>query len=251
MRKLTQGIAAGLLGLLLVAAAAADDFRIETRLYIDDEKEPLSENITLFHAGQVYDFQSEPARITVFDPPRSRFILLDPQRKTKTEFPTIYPEQLAQKLRDWAAGHSDAFLKFQANPSFEERLDESPLVFSSPWMTYEVKADKAPNAEAARQYGEFSDWYARLNTMSNTTVLPFARLYVNAALRDRQLVPTEVRRTIVHRGEQVARTEHHVVWRLSTADLKRIDRTGEDLATFKSVPLDLFNGKRPDQAKAD
>jgi hypothetical protein len=110
-------------------------------------------------------------------------------------------------------------------------------------MTYEVKAERAPDAESARQYSEFSDWYARLNTMSNVTLLPFPRLKVNAELRERQLVPTEVRRTV---DKQVARTEHEVIWRLSNDDRKRIDQTGEDMATFKKIELkEYLQQKKP------
>jgi hypothetical protein len=247
MRSQCSGVAlVWALFFLLSASVWAGDFRIATRLYVADEKEPQAENVTLFHSGQVYDYQGDGGEVTVFDPPRHRFILLDGQRQVRTEVATESVETFAQKLKTWAAAQSDEFLRFQANPSFEMQLADQPLTFSNQYMTYQVKADKAPDADAARQYSEFSDWYARLNTMSNQTLLPFPRLKVNAELRERQLVPTQVRRTV---DGQEARTEHEIVWRLSSADRKRIEQTGEDMATYKLVKLPEYLRKKvPEQA---
>ena len=48
----------------------------------------MSQNTTLFEAGYVYDYLSDPDRVAVFDQPHGRFIVLDPVRKVKAEVKT-------------------------------------------------------------------------------------------------------------------------------------------------------------------
>lgn len=227
--------------------ARAEDYHIDTTLYVGDDKDPSSENVTLFYSGQVYDFPENGGAVTVFDPPRARFILLDPARQVQVELPTAELERFARGLQHAAAERAPAQLKFLGNPKFDETIDPSTgaTTYSSPWLTYHLRTESARTEEAARQYGEFSDWYARLNTRTGNTPLPLARLEINARLKERRLIPTEVTRTLVQpRGllkqEVVVRTEHHVTWGLSATDLDRISRVGDDLARFEKVSYAEF-----------
>src|SRR6185436_19830728 len=83
----------GILALLLAGplAAVAQDFRMDTEIYVDDDKKkpPASETLTIFKDGRVYDFVlTDPQEITIFDPQRGKFTLLDPVRKMKAEVAT-------------------------------------------------------------------------------------------------------------------------------------------------------------------
>ena len=86
-------------------AARAEEFRIETRVYVGDEKEPVSETTTLFLDGVVYDFLAEPAQIAVFRKPGGgkpgRFILLDPEHGVRTEIdqPSNWPGRWKSSAR--------------------------------------------------------------------------------------------------------------------------------------------------------
>ena len=51
-----------LLGTWVDAEVAAEDFRIETAVYVADEEQPVSKNVTLFEAGVVYDFLEQPVK---------------------------------------------------------------------------------------------------------------------------------------------------------------------------------------------
>ncbi len=234
----------------------ADDFRIHTELFVEDEKKPANEYTTLFKSGLVYDYRANPPQVTIFDPPRARFILLDPQRKLRTEKSTDDIEKFVERLQTWAANHSDPFLQFQAHPSFDETTDNSTgeLIFSSEWTTYRIKADVAANADTYRQYAAFSDWYARLNVLTGSTVLPFPRLRVNESLAEKQLVPSEVRLKVISsnklpagRSQLQLRTQHHVVWALSAADQRRLEQTAEDVATFKKVSFEDYRKSELEQ----
>jgi len=236
--------------LACATATRGDDFHIDTALYVGDDKEPRSENVTLFHSGQVYDFAADGGEVTLFDPARARFVLLDPARRVQVELPTAEIEGFARQLQRAAAGRPAAELKFLADPQFNEAIDPTTgaSTYSSPWLTYQLRTESARTEEAARQYGEFSDWYARLNTRTNVTPLPLARLAINARLKERRLIPVEVTRTMVQqRGlikqELVVRTEHHVTWGLNANDLERVAQVGADLAQFQAVTYEEYRSR--------
>jgi hypothetical protein len=231
-----------------VGAAQADDFRIETKVYSGKIKTPVSQNTTFFRAGYVYDYLSNPDRleqVAVFDQPHGRFILLDPVRKLKAEVATDDVLLFATKLHAVAAKSSNAFTKFSADPDFDVTFSEDgELILASPQLTYRLQTVPAGSPEAAAQYREFCDAYARFNTMANPgSTPPFARLVVNAELAKRGLVPAEVQLTIPAQSRAKAvslRSEHIVSWRLLPRDDEKIAETAKQLVTFKKVDFDEF-----------
>jgi hypothetical protein len=234
------------LGLLLavgstvwIPVAKGEDFRIETKVYSGKSKQPVCINTTLFRAGHVYDFMSDPERIAVFDPAHGRFVLLDPARKLKAEVKTEEIQEFVERLQSVAAQSSNSITRFAANPQFDVQFDEDgKLELTSPQIVYTLKTQPAKSPEAADQYREFSDWYTRFNSLANPgSTPPFARLVVNDELYKRSLVPTEVHKTV---GSAIARTEHLVSWRLLQRDNQRIAETANQLTTFKLVNFDDF-----------
>src|SRR5262245_19193915 len=112
---------------MVSAAGLAEDFRIETKIYVGNAKKPASETVTLFYDKGVYDFISEPEQIAVFNKPAGgkpgRFILLDPPHRIKTTLSTDQLMGAMEKLRTWAGRQSDPFLQFAANPQFKESFE--------------------------------------------------------------------------------------------------------------------------------
>lgn len=231
---------------------AAADFRIESKVYVGDESKPVSETLTLFQTGVVYDFLAQPAQITVFKKAlgsgQGRFILLDPARQEKTELTTDQMLRFSTQLKAWAAGQEDPLLKFSADPNFQQEFDEreSQLTFRSGAISYRVVAQAAHSSEAAQQYREFSDWYARLGAMLNPgSNPPFPRMAVNAVLGQQQLIPREVHLLVpgmkpYRKNDLVVRSEHRIGWRLSREDREKIDEAGKYLVTLKNVDFDQF-----------
>jgi hypothetical protein len=227
----------------MAAPLAADDFRIETKVYAGKDK--VSHNTTLFEAGYVYDYLSDPERVAVFDQHHGRFIVLDPVRKVKSEVKTDDVRIFAEAFREQAKNSSRAFMNFAAAPDFQVDFEQSnELTLTSDFVTYKLTTIPANTPEASQQYREFSDWYARFNAMSNPGAMPpFPRMAVNDELAKRALVPTQVHLTIAAAiGAKAVslRSEHHVAWRLLPSDHKKIAETGRQLATFKSVDFSKF-----------
>lgn len=235
----------------LTRLGLADDFRIQTKVYAGKEKKPVSQNVTLFQAGYVYDYLSDPERVAVFDQAHGRFILLDPSRKVKVEIKTGDVLVFSQKSHDWAAQSSNAFLKFAADPQFEVAYsDEGELMLGSQYLSYRVETVPASTPKTSQQYREFSDWYARFNSMYYVgSTPPFPRLEVNRELAERGLIPTQVainipaQRTLGVRGVSM-HTEHRVSWRLLQRDLERIAETANQLAAFETVDLREFQAQK-------
>lgn len=245
---------------LIPAATRGEDFRIQTKVFKEEEKEPVSQNTTIFRAGQVFDFLSEPAEITIFDRPRGdrlgQFVLLDPQRQLQTEVPLALVQETMQKISGWAAGRDDTMLNFLARPQFTEKTnDKGVCTFTSPYLTYQVKATPAPTADVFQQYDEFSDWFVRLNTMLSVRSRPpygMARLAVNVSLRARKEIPSEVT-LVVSSGRLIKkqvtyRSEHQFTTLLPQSDLARIDKSGTYRATFKKVSFEVYSSAPPETA---
>lgn len=250
----------GILVLLLVLAtsvATAEEFRVETQVFSGKETTPVSETVTLFSAGRAYDFLTKPNEVTVYDKTGGRVVLLDPARKVRTEIKYEKLNDFMGTLQSWAARQPDPLLKFAADPRFEQSLDESTstLNFSNTFMTYQLTTAKAPTESMARQYREFCDISVRLNAITNPgSIPPFPRLLVNEALAKAELIPQQVHLTIAPRqrfgGKPIQmRTEHRLINRLSEADSRRINETGELLVTFTPVSLQAYLRPTDDDAK--
>ncbi|MGD9632799.1 MAG: hypothetical protein AB7G28_07410 [Pirellulales bacterium] len=241
-------------GALLATAAFAEGFRIETKVFVGDEEKPISKSTTLFQDGVVYDFLKDPEQIAVFrkrgggEP--GRFILLDVNRRVRTELSTDQLAGAMNKLRNWAARQREPFLKFAANPQFEETFDRETgqLLLASHEESYTIKTESADAPEAMAEYREFLDWYARLNTLIHAGPPPEPRLQVNAALARYQVVPVTVE--LAREGEkEKLRAEHDFTWLLSKQDLGKIDDARAAIVAYREVDNEQFlEGLRRDAA---
>lgn len=225
--------------------AAAEGFRIETNIYANGKDDAVSTTTTLFLDGVFYDYLDDPRQTAVFRKPGNgkpgRFILLDPARRVRTELTTDQLAGAMDKLRKWAARQEDPFLKFAANPEFDEEFDADTgrLTLASYEENYTLETSPAGDLERLAEYREFLDWYTRLNTLLQAGPPPEPRLKVNAALTRHKLVPLKVE--LLRSGEKdPIRAEHNFTWRLSKSDFERIDDTNASLAAYREVANDEF-----------
>jgi hypothetical protein len=245
------GIVTGLFGQIHGVEAQSQDFRIETHVFVGDEPEPVSHTVTLFASGVVYDFVDEPSQTAVFRHPTAtrpgQFILLDPTGQRRTEISTERIERLMKKLSRWADQQENELLKFSAKPEFEETFDETTgqLTLSSQFWTYHVATVPAEQPTVLTRFREFSDWYARLNTMMHGTPPPLPRLKLNEALTRHGVVPVEIRRTVSEDSTEL-RATHLFSWRLSREDHARLDEVRRHLANFDKVENETFLALRAD-----
>ncbi len=223
---------------------AAEAFRIETKIYTGDPKdkkiEPISKTTTLFKDGIVYDFLENPEQTAVFRKATGgkpgRFILMNDKERAQTEVSTEKLANTMKDLRKWASGQKDPFLKFAANPRFDEIFDRNTgkLVLASPLETYTVETSPATqHQDSMTDYHEFLDWYTQLNTLQTSPVPPDPRLKLNDALIRHRVVPTKVE--LKRTGEDLVWADHDFTWRLSQEDLQRIEDVQSGLTAYKQV----------------
>jgi hypothetical protein len=234
--------------LALGVVARGEDFRVDSRVTMGEDRQTFAENTTIFHGGRVYDFLSEPAGVTVFDPKAGRFTILDQARQVQTVVSSQEVNKFMEKVKTAAAGNSEPFLQFLANPKFQERMDAkaSRMQLTSEFLRYEVSLQKPVSGELARQYTEFSDWYAKLNTMLNVGGLPpFARMTVNARLRSLKQLPSDVHLTIVDHSTPEKRevhffSEHTFTSELSDDDLEQVKQVAALFKACEKVELAAY-----------
>ncbi len=221
--------------------AAADDFRMENQVFAGDGKEPASRSTTIFCDGVVYDYLGN--EVIVFDKAAAHFTLLDTVRRVRTGVTCRQVTSFTERLQQSAAAADDPFLLFLAAPEFDERFDKASreLTLSSSWMTYRLLLVEAGSRAVTEQYREFSDWYAKLNTVLHPgSKPPFARLLVNAAMAKYGTVAKEVFLTLTPNKKSPpqrieVRSRHQFVRRLAQSDRDRVTRTREFMTDFKTV----------------
>ncbi len=228
----------------------AEDFRVENRVFAGGKKTAVSRSTTVFLDGVVYDYLENPAEIIVFEKDRSRFTLLDTTRRVRAELPTQKVAEFTEKLRQSASQQKDPFVRFLADPKFEEQYDEDSgeLTLSSSWMTYRLELVDAGSSAIAQQYREFSDWYARVNAVLNPgSKPPFARVLVNVAMAKREATAREVHLTMTPKRtfppkRVKLRSEHQFVHQIVQADADRAVQTRQFMQIYKLVGFAEYIG---------
>ncbi len=223
----------------VVVTAQAEDFRIDTEIFLDDQKEPVFETLTIFHRGVVYDFlRTGVEEVTLFDRERQRLVLMDTRRQVKTVLPM---DSIISSMAELKVQLSSEHGKFLLGESAELGEDEQGWIkLANERITYRAKCIPPDDKTAALEYQEFADWYARLNAMRPHNLPPFLRIKLNSEIAKKGLMPKTVERTIAENRmlsskQQVVRSEHLANWRLSHSDRRLIDRANAALANFREV----------------
>ncbi len=245
--------------------AIGEDFRVNNTVYAGEKKEPISQSVTIFHDGIVYDCLRTPAETVVFDRMLKKFSLLNMSNATRTELTTRdvndFIARFESRLRSVIEKKPDPLLRFMADPKFEEKSDESAgkLTLSSPLVSYTLTLSPSQGETIAAQYREFADWYARLNLrLTRGAMPPFARLVVNDAVARRKAIATQVTLTInpprpdgsqssalAAAKTRTIRSTHNIVRPLSAADLQQVDRIKKAMIAFR--PVDFENYRKGEQ----
>jgi len=242
-------------GTQVAAVSMALDFRVETDLFIGTEKDPVGENLTLFAGGQVYDFLlSGSKEITIYDPARGQFKLLDTKRKLRSDISTQLLLEKVEATESLIAKGDDPFMRAVMKPKFDTKVEEFEengetrvrITMTSKEITYKVVGAKPKHPEAIHAYRQFCDYFARFNSVRLGGFPPGSRLALNEALAERGLVPIEIERTIVSPGKKLEhRTRHLINYILSNQDLQKINAAGNYLAEFGAVDFEQHRRMPP------
>ena len=215
------------------ATAAAQEFRIATRIYDvtntgeDAQPQAVANSLSLFYHRKVYDIVDTDGEVIIFEPAENRFSILSTLRSLAT---TVDLDEIKHKLkvaeketfehvgRNRAIDRSytdiaDA-LQFHLQPSFEESFTPASklLTLASEHVTYSVKCAKIESRVRLDRYLEYADWMARLNYLLNPhSLYPASRLELNDALRRHQMMPIEVTQVLTIRDKRRWKARHKLI----------------------------------------
>ncbi len=201
--------------------------RVESEIFVGDNKQPVARSLTLFRNGIAWDFLEQPAgdntkdanrsdtlssnpsdeptqtdssqmvlqEIVLHDPARDRVVIIDPKRNVKTQIEAIRLERLSVSLASWARKADDRLVRWAAGPDFGDGIQEkgSSLVLVGPRVRYAVDFAAAPSADTSAIYSRFADTAILLKALLHPGGLPpFPRLAINRRVSAAGGIPTTV-----------------------------------------------------------
>ena len=205
--------------------------RVESEIFVGDNKQPVARSLTLFRNGIAWDFLEQPAgiaagdnakdanrsdtlssnpsdepaqtdssqmvlqEIVLHDPARDRVVIIDPKRNVKTQIEAIRLERLSVSLASWARKADDRLVRWAAGPDFGDGIQEkgSSLVLVGPRVRYAVDFAAAPSGDTSAIYSRFADTAILLKALLHPGGLPpFPRLAINRRVSAAGGIPTTV-----------------------------------------------------------
>jgi hypothetical protein len=224
-----------------VAPAISPSFRIETEVFEGTQTKPQSQHLTLFDAGVVYDLPVGGGTIvSIFDPQRSRVMLLHKIQKVRASISTETLIQISAQARAAAvAAGAEKKLGLNARVMPSGSADTYVIEFDN--TKYTAVTQPAFHERIASEYAAFTVWACRLNLARHVGSPPFARMTLADFLATEKALPRQIKLD-ARPGlkTRTYRSEHLYVGRLSDLDRRKISEVGEMIASFSEVEFSAF-----------
>ncbi|MBQ18220.1 MAG: hypothetical protein CMJ65_13975 [Planctomycetaceae bacterium] len=234
----------------LSGIVSAQEFGVYTRVFNLAGSKPkappriIVRSLTLFRSGKAYDSIHSAGEVTVFEPARRRFVILNGPRRLATEVSFSEIKNSLQKAesatREYVAqlrrnGDPDSLaavgpLQAQLDPGFSEQYDRASSILILPGRAFQYRVgctatpstpgvDRMAFGSARQRYLEYADWIARLNYLLHPRALfPAPRVVLNNSLRSRKLLPLTVELRAHAADDFHLRAEHQFHWQLTGKD---------------------------------
>ena len=224
----------------------APQIKIETKIFRGNDTKASGANITLFDNSLVYDFMFEkpgdekPIEVVIFDPNRSRFIMLNPRTNSRTELELLDIYKLIEDMK--TQRQLDAEREFLINIEFDETtFADGVLTLRSKKLTYKTSGQKPKDETHFNLIMRYMDEYARLNATQPRALPPFARLELNSQIRAYNFVPNVVEVNLNLGGQEIVlKTKHQIEWHLQEKDQELINYAKKLLLNSERVNFAQF-----------
>jgi hypothetical protein len=247
MRFLLLMIVAAFVLAVATPATYAQQFKIESQIYLNGEDKPSSANTTLFSDGLVFDFQTQGSQsheAIILQPKEHQTILLDRLRRMKLVLDDVQLIKMADALRKETA--QDKRAGFLVNQRFEERLslDNGAATLKSPTIEYTIRGSRPRDLAVFPIYSNFIDAFTRLQVTDPHAFSPFPRMRLNETIRKVGWIPTEVAvqfksNPLMKQGLKAV-SKHTFIAELSASDKDKIVELKSEWLNFESVDLYEF-----------
>ena len=233
--------------ILFCSPVCAQQFRIDTKVYANGNKKPISVSQTLFDKAVAYDFLENPREVAIIELNSGKIQLVDVARKMVTRVGARQMFQFVAAIQARLLKKPNRVAVWLFDPKFELNYDpiRRQIKLTHPFLTYTAIGTPVEGKVkgADMNFQLFADAMARLNTFRNG-VPPRPRLRLNLAMRSRKLIPTKVNRVIAFNSgpKQTAKSVHTIKWALNEQDLARIEKAQGYLSDkqFRNVALRKF-----------
>ncbi len=237
MQQLLPVALAAILALTFASRPAwSQEFRVDSRVFVVGQSEPVSTSQTYFTKDIICDIAAD-GQATLIHRKTESVTIVDPKRRLRCE---ISADELFRAIAAITARVADKppVVRFAAAPNFESTWseDENKLQMTGGPLSYTVETLVPESTSASAAYQQFADWLARLNATQPGGLPPQARLLLNAQLRSVARVPTRVSRKCSHLPNHFFST-HTYGWALDDRDHARIDERKRQAKEFQAVTL--------------
>ena len=226
--------------------AVAQQFWVYTRVTrpVKADNKPADEvvarSLTLFHAGQVYDWIPSVGEITRLEPSHKRFSIISAKNMIATHVSFEEINRLIASAREETGNYANRLidrggrnaksvaepLLFQLNPKFKQSYstESHELKLLSERFSYVVDCRESENPESLEAYLMYADWAARLNyALHPQTFFPEPRLELNRSLRKLKRIPAKVQLRVEFDRPIRLQADHQFGWKLRSDDRQRIN----------------------------
>lgn len=220
---------------------AAPSFRVEIEIFEGTQAKPQSQHLLLFDSGVIYDLPiGVGTTVTVFDPSRTRVMLLHKTQRVRTSISTESLIQISAQARAAAidAG-AEKSLGLNARVTPTGSAGDYSIEFGD--TKYSVKSQPTLSEGVSAEFAAFTMWACRLNLARQVGSPPFARMTMAEFLAAEKVLPRQIALD-VRRGlkTRTYRAEHLYVGRLSDLDRKKISDVGQMIASYDEVQFAEF-----------
>ena len=228
------------------------EFRIETKMFTEDGKEPAFTNKTIFSQGLIFDFpmaagNKAPEEVLVYDSNLKVISLLDLKRQMQVRLLDVQLKKMTDSVRQQMA--TDDRARAMVEQTFEEKLDAdkgSLELIGSQNMTYRLYGTTPKSPKLLSAYFEFLDVFTQVQITDPKKLPPFARLRLNESIRRVGWVPDRVEVSVgksdFFPSSFKARTEHKIFMDVTDRDRSEITLAKKNWAALPEVSLAKYRG---------
>ena len=230
------------------------EFRVNNKVTAHDSGEILSDGKTIFSHGNVYDFLEIAGTISVYNPQKGVFYLLDTNRKEKLIVTQKEVDTYVESLRQWGITHENSNVRVFFVPDFKVQYNSESrqYTFASELLTYfvtPVSPERAPMLEMYRQFARNSCKFNIMLSPGSKTL--FARMQLNETIFNAGMLINKLQLSIreprgmgLYSKPQVFLSEYQYLPRLVESDRVAVRNADECIANFKEITFAQFRKRQ-------
>ena len=230
------------------------EFKIETKMFTGNGKEPVFTNNTIFSEGLIFAFpmvagSKAPEEVLVYDSNLKVISLLDLKRQMQLKLLDVQLKKMTDSVRQQMA--TDDRSRAMIEQTFEEKLDADKGSFEligSQNMAYRLYGKTPESPKLLSAYFEFLDVFTLVQITDPKKLPPFARLRLNESIRRIGWVPDRVEISVgksdFFPSSFKARTEHKIVMEVTDRDRAEVALAKKNWRALPEVTLAKYRGLR-------